>query len=50
MPGGSPTFRTVAAIERLYASLEVLFEDLSVWCAGLTLREFHIRMTTEAPA
>ena len=50
MPGGSPTFRTVAAIERLYADLEVLFEDLSAWCAGLTLREFHTRMTTEAAA
>ena len=49
MPGGSPTFRTVAAIERLYADLEVLFEDLSAWCAGSTLREFHTRMTTEAP-
>ena len=50
MPGGSPTFRTAAAIERLYASLEVLFEDLSAWCQGLTLREFHNRMTSEAPA
>jgi hypothetical protein len=50
MPGGSPTFRTAEAIERLYASLEVLFEDLSAWCQGLTLREFHNRMTSEAPA
>src|SRR5437868_889655 len=50
MPGGSPTFRTAAAVERLYADLEALFEDLSAWCAGLTLREFHTRMTTEAAA
>jgi len=46
MPRGSPTFRTAAAIERLYANLEALFEDLSAWCEGLTLCEFHTRMTT----
>jgi hypothetical protein len=48
MPGGSPNFPNSAAIERLYASLEVLFEDLSAWCRGMTLAEFHARMNTEA--
>jgi hypothetical protein len=50
MPRGSPTFRTAAAIERLYANLEALFEDLSAWCEGLTLCEFHTRMTTTKAA
>jgi hypothetical protein len=47
MPGGSPTFRTAAAIERLYADLESLFAQLSAWCVGMTLREFHAHMTRE---
>jgi hypothetical protein len=41
MPGGSPRFRASADIERLYASLEVLFEDLAAWCRGTTLAEFY---------
>ena len=41
MPGGSPTFRNVSDIERLYEHLEVLFEELSTWCRGITLKEFH---------
>jgi hypothetical protein len=41
MPGGSPRFRTAAAVEELYANLEVLFAELSVWCKGMTLAEFH---------
>lgn len=41
MPGGSPIFRDASDIERLYESLEILFEDLSTWCHGATLREFH---------
>ena len=41
MPGGSPTFRTAWDIERLYAHLEILFEELSTWCRGMTLKEFH---------
>lgn len=48
MPGGSPTFRSAAAIERLYADLEVLFEELSGWCRGMTLSEFHAVMSTNA--
>src|SRR5215470_17652452 len=41
MPGGSPNFRSASDIERLYESLEILFEGLSSWCYGATLEEFH---------
>jgi hypothetical protein len=41
MPGGSPSFRNASDIERLYEGLEILFEDLSTWCRGVTLKEFH---------
>src|SRR6266516_803566 len=41
MPGGSPTFRNAWDIERLYQDLEILFEELSTWCCGMTLKEFH---------
>jgi len=41
MPGGSPSFRSAADIERLYEDIEVLFEELSSWCRGMTLAEFH---------
>jgi len=41
MPGGSPTFRSASHIERLYEHLEILFEELSTWCRGMTLKEFH---------
>jgi hypothetical protein len=41
MPGGSPGFRTAADIERLYGDLEILFEEVSAWCCGMTLKEFH---------
>lgn len=47
MPGGSPTFRSASAVERLYADLEVLFEGLSGWCRGMTLSEFHAAMSTQ---
>jgi len=40
MPGGSPSFRDVADIECLYEDLELLFEELSGWCRGMTLKEF----------
>jgi hypothetical protein len=40
MPGGSPAFRSASDIDRLYEHLEILFEDLSTWCCGMTLREF----------
>jgi len=50
MPGGSPSFPTAAAIERLYGNLEIIFEELSAWCTAMTLSEFHARMTAPAPA
>ena len=43
MPGGSPAFRSASDIERLYEHLEILFEELSAWCRGVTLKEFHAR-------
>jgi len=43
MPGGSPTFRSASDIELLYERLEILFEELSTWCRGVTLKEFHAR-------
>src|SRR5581483_11124955 len=51
MPGGSPRFRTVSDIERLYEQLEILFEDLSAWCRGTTLKEFEeqFRCSREGP-
>jgi len=45
MPGGSPTFKDSSDIERLYEHLEMLFEDLSTWCRGTTLKEFHARFS-----
>ena len=41
MPGGSPAFRSALDIDRLYEHLETLFEGLSAWCRGITLKEFH---------
>ena len=45
MPGGSPTFRRASDIERLYEDLEILFEELSTWCSGITLKAFHARFS-----
>jgi hypothetical protein len=50
MPEGSPRFRTAAAIERLYADLEVLFEELSAWCQGMTLAAFYSRIAMREAA
>jgi len=41
MPGGSPSFRDEADIACLYEDLEILFDELSGWCRGMTLNEFH---------
>ncbi|TCP13087.1 hypothetical protein EV683_107112 [Crenobacter luteus] len=41
MPGGSPTFRDEASIERLYADLEALFAHLKQCCTGSTLKEYR---------
>ena len=46
MPGGSPLLRSAADIERLYEYLEILFEELSAWCRGMTLKEFHARFAS----
>jgi hypothetical protein len=44
MPDGSRSFRDASDIERLYEHLGILFEDLSTWCYGVTLKEFHARL------
>lgn len=41
MPKGSPSFRSASDIDRLYARMEALFEELSGWCTGMTLEEFR---------
>jgi hypothetical protein len=41
MPGGSPTFRDDAAIDRLYLELELLFEAIKSRFRGATLSEFR---------
>lgn len=42
MPGGSPTFRTAASIEKLYADLERLFAAArTMQFRGQTLAEYH---------
>ncbi len=43
MPGGSPTFRTEASIEKLYDDLEVLFSEIAVDFSGETLGGFARR-------
>lgn len=43
MPGGSPTFKTEADIEVLYADLEALFSSLQGQCEGMTLAEYYQR-------
>lgn len=40
MPGGSPTFQSEGAIEKLYADMEKLFSCLSQDFEGITLRDF----------
>jgi len=44
MPGGSPTFRTAASIESLYADLRALFGAVRRRYRGLTLRELHAEL------
>ena len=48
MPGGSPSFRNAADIDRLYESLEVLFAELATWCRGMTLQEFAAQYSNRA--
>ncbi|MFT4465964.1 MAG: deacetylase [Sodalis sp. (in: enterobacteria)] len=41
MPGGSPTFKDEAAIERLYHDLDVLFDGLQNRVTGMTLAQYY---------
>ena len=41
MPGGSPNSGSAQDVEHLYAYLEILFEELSTWCCGMTLAKFR---------
>lgn len=41
MPGGSPTFRTAASIERLYADLEMTFAEAADHFRGMTLAAYR---------
>jgi hypothetical protein len=45
MPGGSPTFKTEASIEKLYEDLETLFAEARSHFEGATLKEYHDRFT-----
>lgn len=45
MPGGSPTFRDKAEIDRLFDDLEQLFAWLSAKVQGVTLAEYYQRIT-----
>ena len=40
MPGGSPTFKTNDDIEHLYKDLRNLFDYISTFCEGRTLKEY----------
>jgi hypothetical protein len=40
MPGGSPSFRTKDAIERLYHDLAIIFEVISKRFTGITLKDY----------
>ena len=50
MPGGSPTFRTEASIERLYADLRALFAAVRGRFAPATLAEFHAAVDARGAA
>lgn len=44
MPGGSPAYRSTSDIDRLYEHIEILFDELSGWCRGMTLKEFDTEL------
>lgn len=50
MPGGSPTFPTARAVERLYRDLEALFAAAASACRGRTLAELHDELALAAKA
>jgi hypothetical protein len=41
MPGGSPTFKSKADVERLYRDLRLLFSRVAGRFEAATLSEFH---------
>jgi hypothetical protein len=49
MPGGSECFRDAAAVDRLYERIEALFDALSGWCRGTTLRGLYTELATLSP-
>lgn len=50
MPGGSPSFRDAADVDRLYESLVILFAKLATWCRGMTLQEFEAQYANRSAA
>lgn len=46
MPGGSPTFKDEASIERLYQDLRKFFDHISKRCNGQTLSQYHDHFVT----
>lgn len=44
MVGGSPTFRTVESIEKLYDDMEVLFDKIKMYYEGETLRDYICKL------
>lgn len=50
MPGGSPTFRTAAAIDALYEDMTVLFEAAAGGFTGRTLSEYGMEVLASESA
>jgi hypothetical protein len=50
MPGGSPTYQTPAAIDRLYEDLETLFAAAQQTFQAATLKEYHAHTLSRQPA
>ena len=44
MPGGSPYYPTEESIEKLYVTLEELFNHLSKYYQGVTLKEYYTKL------
>ena len=41
MPGGSPTFQTEEAVDRLYDTLKTIFEQISLHFRGSSFNEYY---------
>jgi hypothetical protein len=48
MPDGSPTFRTEAAVEKLYEDLETLFSLIATEFSGATMGDFALKYKIKA--